>query len=273
MELSPLAMKPYQTVPIEECGEALIPIPLADFAVVTPHPYVQLGAPYGALSPYFLRQGVMQKLTQAQAHLQTEHPGWQLQIFDAYRPIPVQQFMVDYTLAQLAQRAGLDPHHLSAVERADLEEKVLQFWAVPSANPNTPPPHSTGAAVDLTLVDAQGQPVNMGSAIDEISPRSHPDHFANSTDAQAQQYHGHRTLLRRVMAAAGFCQHPQEWWHFSYGDQLWAWITNHRINHQMNSQLHKQKAGHMDNGAIPSAGYAIARYAESPLPSLSAAQR
>ncbi len=261
-------MKPYQTVPIKECGEALIPIPLADFAVVTPHPYVQLGAPYGTLSPYFLRQSVVQKLTQAQAYLQAKRPGWQLQIFDAYRPIPVQQFMVDYTLAQLAHSAGLDPQHLTALERADLEEKVLQFWAVPSANPTTPPPHSTGAAVDLTLVDAQGNPVNMGSAIDEISPRSYHDHFANSTNSQAQHYHHHRTVLNKAMTAAGFCQHPQEWWHFSYGDQLWAWAMNSQLNSQLNGQLSRQKRGQIGKGSIPLEGYAIARYAESPLPFL-----
>ena len=25
------------------------------------------------------------------------------------------------------------------------------------------------------------------------------------------------------MTKFGFAQHPNEWWHFSYGDQLWAW--------------------------------------------------
>lgn len=25
------------------------------------------------------------------------------------------------------------------------------------------------------------------------------------------------------MGAAGFAQHPNEWWHYSFGDQLWAW--------------------------------------------------
>lgn len=28
------------------------------------------------------------------------------------------------------------------------------------------------------------------------------------------------------MNQAGFVQHPNEWWHFSYGDQLWCWISN-----------------------------------------------
>jgi D-alanyl-D-alanine dipeptidase len=28
------------------------------------------------------------------------------------------------------------------------------------------------------------------------------------------------------MTAAGFRRHPQEWWHFSLGDQLWAWLID-----------------------------------------------
>ncbi len=218
-------MKPYQKIPIKECGEALVSIPLENFAVVTPHPYATLGAPYGDFSPYFLRQGVLQKLLRAQSHLQTNHPGWQLQIFDAYRPIPVQQFMVDYTFNQLAEKAGLNAENLSKEQRSHLTTKVTEFWAVPSANPNTPPPHSTGAAVDLTLVNEQGIAVNMGSAIDEISPRSYPDHFADSSESQAQQYHHHRSVLAKAMNTAGFQQHPNEWWHFSTGDQLWAYQT------------------------------------------------
>jgi len=216
-------MKPYQTVPIKECGEPLIPIPLERFAVVTPHPYAALGAPYGDRSPYFLRQGVVQKLLQAQDRLQQAQPGWQLQIFDAYRPIPVQQFMVDHTFAQLAAAEGLDPAAVDEKTRSRLQAQVIEFWAVPSPNPDTPPPHSTGAAVDLTLVNAAGETVNMGSELDEISPRSYPDHFKDKVDEASGKYHYHRQLLNNAMSAVGFRQHPNEWWHFSLGDQLWAW--------------------------------------------------
>ncbi|MEM6868143.1 MAG: M15 family metallopeptidase [Cyanobacteria bacterium P01_C01_bin.121] len=234
-------MKPYQKVPIEECGEALLPIPLDQFSVVSPHPYEALGAPYGNRSPYFLREGVLCKLLEAQSALQQQCPGWQLQIFDAYRPIPVQQFMVDYTFAQLAKKEGIAVETISDEVRSRLHAEVIKFWAVPSANPSTPPPHSTGAAIDLTLVDDKGDPVDMGSAIDEISPRSYPNHFENSPEPAAQKAHDHRSLLARVMVSVGFCQHPNEWWHFSLGDQLWAW--------------------QMGEGAIsPGQGTAIARY-------------
>ena len=216
-------MKPYQTVPIQECGETLVPIPLDQFAVVSPHPYAKLGAPYGHLSPYFLRKTVADKLLEAQTHLQAQRPNWQLQIFDAYRPIPVQQFMVNYTFNQVAKSAGLDPKNLTETERSRIQTQVLTFWAIPSPNPNTPPPHSTGAAIDLTLVDDTGQTVNMGAKIDEISPRSYPNHFVNSSEPSARQYHQNRQILQAAMNAASFSQHPQEWWHFSFGDQMWAY--------------------------------------------------
>jgi D-alanyl-D-alanine dipeptidase len=213
--------KPHYQVPIIECGEPLAPIPLECFAVVQPHPYAALGAPYGGHSPYRLRQTVVQRLLAAQARLQRDYPDWRIQIFDAYRPIAVQQFMVDHTYQQVLQAAGLAADRVSPAEQQRFMNQVYQFWAPPSPDPATPPPHSTGAALDVTLVDAEQQPLPMGSEIDEISERSYPDHFAQRSEARI--FHRHRTCLATTMQSAGFCQHPNEWWHFSFGDQLWAW--------------------------------------------------
>lgn len=221
-------MKPYQQISIIDCGEPLVPIPLEIFAVEISHAYQKLGAPYSRSktdSPYYLRQGVLDSLIAAQTYLQQQHPESKIMIFDAYRPVEVQQFMVDYTCAEIAKSQG---YKLPVPEdkRQDILEQVYQFWAVPSLDPATPPPHSTGAALDVTLVDKNHQPIDMGSAIDEISPRSYPDYFANSNSAEEQQYHRNRELLREAMFAAGFKQHINEWWHFSLGDQMWVWLTN-----------------------------------------------
>jgi len=218
-------MKPYQRIPIEDCGEPLVPIPDEKFALVEPPPYVALGAPYGECSPYSLRTGVLSALIQAQQHLQSQRPGWQIQVFDAFRPVAVQQFMVDYTFQTLLQEKGLQAEQLTSEQHGQVLEEVLQFWAIPSSNPATPPPHSTGAALDVTLVNDAGTAVDMGSPIDEVSPRSFPDHFAESADRYHQQVHAHRRLLYEAMTTAGFRQHPNEWWHFSLGDQLWAWLV------------------------------------------------
>lgn len=219
-------MKPYQQIPIEECGEPLVPIPLEQFAVELPHPYVQLGAEYGDKSPYCLRQGVIEALLKAQFLLGKRHREWKLKIYDAYRPVGVQQFMVDYTFNSLIKKQGVREKKLSALQRQALWDQVYQFWAAPSLNIATPPPHSTGAAIDLTIIDEKGNTLDMGGEIDEISPRSHPDFYASGRDLQQQQYQRSRQLLHRVMTNAGFYRHPEEWWHFSFGDQMWAWQHN-----------------------------------------------
>ncbi|HEY9752441.1 MAG TPA: M15 family metallopeptidase [Coleofasciculaceae cyanobacterium] len=218
-------MKPHYQVPIQECGEPLLPIP-PQLARVDPHPYTRLGAPYGERSPFFVRQGVCDRLLLAQTQLERERPGWQIQIFDGYRPIAVQQFMVDHTLQTLAQAQGLDPQQMTVSERQTLLTQVYEFWALPSLNPATPPPHSTGGAIDVTLVDQSGHPLDMGSPIDEISPRSYPDYFKTPSTPEQHAFNRHRQQLKRVMTMAGFEQHPNEWWHFCWGDQMWAWLVN-----------------------------------------------
>lgn len=222
-------MKPYHKIPIADCAEPLVPIPLDLFSVVSPHPYQNLEAPYGERDPFYLRQGVLNSLIVAQTHLQKERPGWQIQIFDAYRPISVQEFMVKYSYEQLLQAERLRDEDLSEAQKQGILDRVYQFWALPSSDPKTPPPHSTGAAIDVTLLDSMGEPVDMGSPIDEISPRSYPDRFANSANFSEKNYHARRELLRAAMHSAGFERHLKEWWHFSLGDQMWAWLTDQKI--------------------------------------------
>ncbi len=225
--------KPYWDVPILESNEPLVSMPTDAFIYADPHPYVALGAPYGEVSPYFVREGVLSALIQAQQTLQLQLPHWKLFIFDAYRPVAVQKFMVEYTFAELLQARELDLSHLSLSQVDTLWEEVYQLWAPPNLDPKTPPPHSTGAAVDITLFDMQTQQtVCMGSPIDELSVRSQPNYFSNlAQDPNAAQEdrataalaHQHRQILCAVMEQAGFQRHPGEWWHFSVGDQLWAW--------------------------------------------------
>ena len=219
-------MRPYHYIEIIECNEPLIEIPLRDFAVESPHPYEKLGAPYGQRSPYFLRETIIEYLINAQNYLQQLRPDWQIQIFDAYRPVAVQKFMVDYTFSEALREKGLTKSSLSEVENLDIWKEVYKIWAEPSLDEKTPPPHSTGGAVDITLVDEMGQIVDMGSPIDELSDRSLPDYYVDTEVESAPRYHANRSLLLDVMEKAGFKRNPKEWWHFSFGDQMWAWLNN-----------------------------------------------
>lgn len=219
-------MRPWNAVPIEESGEDLQPLP-PQLLRLDPHPYASLGAPYGpGAGPWQLRRGVIERLLEAQRLLQLEHPGQCLAIFDGWRPVAVQRFMVRHALAEECARRGLDPAQPSPARDA-VEALVARFWANPSEDPALAPPHSTGAAVDLTLADGQGRPLDMGGAIDTLGPVSEPDHHAEAArrdpHGEAARWQRRRDRLAGVMAAAGFVRHPNEWWHFSHGDQLWAW--------------------------------------------------
>ena len=216
-------MRPWSDRPITDCYEPLVSLPL-ELLRLEPHPYVSVGAPYGPdADPFRLRSGVVQRLLRAQQALKQRHPELRLAIFDAWRPVAVQAFMVEFSVEQEAQRCGVDRD--DAAGMTGVREAVNRFWAEPSRNPATPPPHSTGGAVDLTLASSlDGTQLFMGGMIDAINEISEPDHFVQAAAGTDKAiWHKRRCLLRSVMSAAGFAQHPNEWWHFSHGDQLWAW--------------------------------------------------
>ena len=214
-------MRPWSPIPIEDCGEPMQELPPA-LLRMEPHPYMALGAPYGASgTPFKLRLGVVQRLLDAQQQLVEHDPSLRLSIFDAWRPIAVQAFMVDHSIAELCRERGVEVRSGDAFDQVVAD--VGRFWAAPSRDPMTPPPHSTGAAVDLTLSSSDGTPLAMGGEIDAIGAVSEPQHYAGREDSDAQRWHQRRQLLADVMEASGFAQHPNEWWHYSFGDQLWAW--------------------------------------------------
>ncbi len=224
-----LVKRAWSEIPIKECGEELVDLKEA-FLCMEPHPYLSIGAPYGQFAdPWRLRSGVFSRLVLAQKYLQLDNPELYFGIFDAWRPIPVQAFMVEHSITENCIRRGIDqndPIQQKAV--AIVAGEVARFWAVPSHEPSTPPPHSTGAAIDLTLANSDGVSLDMGGKIDQLGSISSPNYFCHEAknDKASRLFHQRRVSLATAMIKAGFVQHPNEWWHFSYGDQLWAWKCN-----------------------------------------------
>ena len=223
-------LKPWNYIKINECNEPLISIPKSIFRL-TPHPYMSLGAPYlSGADPWVLRRSVLKRLIRAQQYLYEINPQLQLALFDAWRPISVQKFMFNYTIQETCKSKGIDINNLSLNgDLSDVIEEVGRYWAKPSSDPLTPPPHSTGAAIDLTLADMNNKPLDLGGEIDFIGPESRPDFYKNNSSKiphpKHQVFQDRRSILFSVMEQAGFAQHPNEWWHFSYGDQLWSWLS------------------------------------------------
>ncbi len=142
-----------------------------------------LGAPIYESPRAFLHRPVAEALVRAHRALRAQGLG--LRVLDAYRPWWVTKVFWEAT----------DPKDHAFV-----------------ADPAKGSVHNRACAVDLDLVRlADGTPVPMPSAYDEMSPRAHSEYPGGSEEARRN-----RATLRRVMEAEGFRVEPDEWWHFNH---------------------------------------------------------
>lgn len=139
----------------------------------------------------FLRPEVAQAVVAIHQQLQSQNLG--LKLLDCYRPRPVQQKLWD---------------------------------KVPNPSYVTPPKkgsmHNRGRAVDLTLTDASGKELDMGTPFDFFGPRAHHTH-TDLPDSILQR----RQLLKGIMERNGFRSIRTEWWHYYYakkGYELADWV-------------------------------------------------
>ncbi len=102
----------------------------------------------------------------------------------------------------------------------------------PDPDPRRPPPHLTGATVDLTLSFA-GTPLALGTGFDDFTARAHADALEDEPGVERDL----RRLLLHAMHAAGFVVLDCEWWHFEHGTRYWAAITGHEPVHGPASPL------------------------------------
>ena len=216
-------MKVWNEIPIEENKDKLITIPSC-FKFINPHPYNYLGAPYKEKEDIWkLREEVVKKLIKVNDYLKLKNNSSYLLIYDSWRPVEVQEFMFNRAFNLECKRLDIDAS-VKDIERYPLiQKKVEKFWAYPSFDKRYPPPHSTGGALDITLADKYGNIMDMGSSIDQMDEKSKPDFYKNNENEEATVWNERRNLLKEIMVEFEFVQHPNEWWHFSYGDQLWAW--------------------------------------------------
>ena len=201
-------------LPIQGCESELVPMSLAPPPVAVYPAYSKLGIP-GAVAECHVRPEVHRRLLQAARNLPK---GLSLVILDAWRPWRVQQYLYETLFEAIrAQHGDLGDERLL--------ERTREFVSLPSRDPAAPSPHLTGGAVDVTLCDENGLQLEMGTAFDEAVPASHSDYYERYApiDDTQRRARDNRRLLHHAMSKAGFTNLPSEWWHYDYGDQLWAW--------------------------------------------------
>ena len=189
------------------------------------HYYQEQGAPYhkripGSIPNLLVRKEVAALLSIANKYLRAH--DMELFVFDGWRPQAVQYY----------RRNVWFPAHLLRMHPrwhlVQIENEIERFWAhavetEEEIDVSCPPPHATGAAVDLTLRTNDGHFLPMGTGFDDFTRASSIDAFEYPNMHHAEHIErDNRRILVGVMHDLGFLGHPNEWWHYSYGDQAWA---------------------------------------------------
>jgi D-alanyl-D-alanine dipeptidase len=149
---------------------------------------------YGCLTHAYVQPEVLEKLKRAQGLLARAHPGFHLLIYDAARPLSKQwelwRALPQYPPAE-RQKYVADPRQHSI--------------------------HNYGSAIDLTVADASGKPLDMGTTYDFFGELAYPSREKALVAAGklSQQAYQNRLILREAMESAGFTRIEFEWWHFN----------------------------------------------------------
>lgn len=152
----------------------------------------------------YLRETVVRMLKDAQTRLPE---GVRFGVTDAWRPLQRQVRIYERMTDWLKEaKPELPPH---------MVKRTVNRWVAPP-NRKAPPGHCTGAAVDLVLLNAQGEVLDTTSPFDRLGGAPT---FSYGLTPEAR---ANRMMLYEAMMAAGFSNCRDEWWHYSYGDAGWA---------------------------------------------------
>jgi D-alanyl-D-alanine dipeptidase len=193
-------------VPIRENGE-----PLVDFLKLDAE--LRLDRPrFDYRRETLLRASAADRLVRANRALLKR--GFRLQVIEGWRPPFIQRRMYAAIWKQFSER------HPDWSE-TKLKRIVNQFSA--PMDRRVPPPHTTGGAMDLALYHLDGTPAEMQA------PYGHQDHegFAFDAPRLGEEARRHRDTMAEALVAEGLTNYPIEFWHWSFGDQGWAYRGGH----------------------------------------------
>lgn len=200
----------WKDTPIEESSQPLILLNGLHERVKT-HPMYHILGIQHASEEMYLRAEASERLIKAAESLP---PQFSLVVFDAHRPIEVQRELFD------GQKRVFSYQFPDLSER-EISQMTETYVSLPSTNSSRPSPHSTGGAIDLSIIDdTYGDLLEMGTDWDSFDIKSRTVFFRTINPF----FHQNRNLLYRVMTSAGFTNYPEEWWHYDFGNQFWGHI-------------------------------------------------
>lgn len=200
----------WKAVPIEPVDEPLVEVADIGPRVHDDPRYHLMGLP-GTRPSNMVRQGVADRLGAVARGLPD---GLTLVVWDGWRSFRTQRALYDGWMADLRRwNPGWN--------REELERETARYVSRPSVDGACPAPHVTGGAVDVTLGDGDGHPLNLGTQFDAFVPEAAAAALEGVPGAPRER----RRRLFWAMAEQGFTAYVEEWWHYDFGDQFWGSIT------------------------------------------------
>ncbi|MDR3504326.1 MAG: M15 family metallopeptidase [Legionella sp.] len=201
------------SIPIDENNEPLIDLKQQNELAYGPPPDTPL-----TMNDYTkMRKTVYEKLCQAQNKLPND---WKFRIYEGLRSLGVQKILFDSHYNSLKLN-NLTKSEEELFKQTSLLIAPVRFF---DATINIPP-HSTGGAIDLEVIDKNGNLVNLGMEIKDWNKVDSDicETFSQNISAEARK---NREILLDILYEQEFVNYPYEWWHFSYGDRLWAYLMD-----------------------------------------------
>ena len=171
-----------------------------------------------AIDKCYLMRKVYERLKIASTYLPD---GYSLVILDAYRPIELQKELFDKYSIIIEKK-----FHLENYSEDDKNNFFNKFVSIPDKD--NPPAHTTGGAVDVTLL-YNWKYLNLGCNFDEFCDRTYTNYYKDNKDLESIKIHKHRMILYNSMIKAGFTNLETEYWHYDYGDKNWSDITGNDV--------------------------------------------
>ena len=199
-------------IKIHECGEELVDIARLNTLRFGPSPEVENNTDYTKL-----RRTVYEKLLEADRLLPK---GLHLCRYEGWRSL------------QLQEKLFLEHKRRIAASNPKRSEPELFRQAVKMVSPvvdakgsKNVPPHSTGGAVDVYLVDGAGKLLDMGLEIKNWTRDLTGDISRMDSPSISPAAKKNRRIIAKTLSEVGFVNYPGEYWHWSYGDRYWAFVN------------------------------------------------
>lgn len=184
----------------------LLPQNVAQIARVQETDGFFLNARYN--NDFRLRTEIYERLKNAQQNLPQDCA---FMLYEAYRPLSRQIAMWEAIQEEMrSKHPALPPEEFEAL--------CETFIANPYDGIGSG--HQAACAIDISLCTQAGDELDMGSPMHGFGALTWT--VAKGLPERAIV---NRKILKDALEAEGFVNYPAEWWHYSYGDHGWAWLT------------------------------------------------